>query len=62
LTILFASGALKIDLSGVADVIMSVGNFVQDVLSSVQNSMDAVFGVVKDVDDALGWANDQIVR
>jgi hypothetical protein len=56
------AGALKIDLSGVANVIMSIGGFVQDVLSFTQNAVDAVYGVVRDVDVALGWANDQIVR
>jgi hypothetical protein len=58
---LFA-GALKIDLSGVANVIMTIGSFVQDVLSFTQNAVDAVYGVVKDVDDALGWANGQVLR
>jgi hypothetical protein len=56
------AGALKIDLSGVADVIMSIGGFVQDVLSFAQNAVDSVYGVVRDVDDALGRANDQVMR
>jgi hypothetical protein len=47
------SGALKIDLSGVAKAVGKVGNLIMEVLNAVQAAIELGLKLLKDVDEAL---------
>jgi hypothetical protein len=56
------SGALKIDLSGLAKLISRVGNLATQILAAAQNLVDGALGVLNRVDGALAKVENQILE